>query len=309
MKKKKPRRSVVDCDPGIDDALALLLAFASDDIEIKAITTAAGNVGVDQTTRNLLKILSLVYRNKSLRIGKGSSSPLNGRPLDARSVHGNDGLGEAVLPVFEANRSIEEATELIKEAFPGHCDTLIATAPLTNIARAISCGADLSGRIGAAFIMGGAFREKGNVSAYAEFNFLSDPEAAKIVLTSGLPITLVSLDVTHKVILGEAHLSRISGKNKRLIDFIKHIVRFSIDFHKRSRGIDGTYMHDPLAVAIAIDESIAGYEYLQMDVDTEKYRGRLIESPGGGNIRFVNKVDSERFFDIFIDNLNKLCRE
>src|SRR4030043_95264 len=201
------KKVIIDCDVGVDDALALILAFTSPELEVKAVTGVNGNVPLETVFPNIQKVLSLIQPKHKPLIAKGADQPLKGQALYAHSVHGKSGLGEAKIDLRKGNEWREvfpgSASELITKTaheFPQQL-TLIAIGPLTNLA--IGLQKDIEGmkKLKEIVIMGGAVRTKGNVTPYAEFNIYVDPLAAKIVLGSGLPITLVSLDVTHQVCL------------------------------------------------------------------------------------------------------------
>jgi purine nucleosidase len=201
------KKVIIDCDVGVDDALALILAFHSPELEVKAVTGVNGNVPLETVFTNIQKVLSLIQPKHKPLIAKGADQPLKGQALYAHSVHGKSGLGEAKIDLRKGEEWWEvfpgSASELITKTaheFPQQL-TLIAIGPLTNLA--IGLQKDIEGmkKLKEIVIMGGAVRTKGNVTPYAEFNIYVDPLAAKIVFRSGLPITLVSLDVTHQVCL------------------------------------------------------------------------------------------------------------
>jgi purine nucleosidase len=306
----------LDCDPGIDDSLARLLALASEELDLKAITTVFGNVPLRQTTRNALSILELCELSDPPVVGAGSGQPLRASVLSARDanialaadmarfVHGTDGLGNANLPEPGLKAATDDAIGLmISKIISGEADTVIATGPLTNLARAISRDTDITKKIKDIYVMGGAVFVEGNVTPYAEFNFYSDPDAADYVLNSEAAVTLISLDVTRKINVTDEHLKLFKGLKTRLAEFITGIIGYSIDFHRKYRGAAGAHLHDPLAVAIAAAPRLGQYEQLSLSVGRGDKRGMVKIKEGVKNIRFVKEVDADGFLKLFLNRI------
>ena len=293
-----PRQIVIDTDPGVDDALALMLAFRSPEIEIPLISTVAGNVPVDVGSKNLGRLLRLIRPDVWPSVIQGASRPLRRQLITATHVHGDDGLGGATSLMTRAGAvryPVDPNLEIGKNA-PGKLVALakrhgrglgiVALGPLTNIARAILRDPDSMQGIGRLVIMGGAVREPGNVTATAEFNIYVDPDAAAIVMASGIAITLVPLDVTHQVQLTSKLLQ--ACPNTSLVRGVKAFTETN------RRGSGCQFMHDPLAVAVAIDPGLVSTESLAVTVETEgnetlgmtvaDLRGRAINSE-------VNRID------------------
>lgn len=313
---RQARHVLIDCDPGIDDALGLILALASDELKVEAVITVFGNVDVNQTTQNALKVLSICGRDELPPVGRGCASSLRGRLRVLRDAHGKDGLGNCSLPTPSITLTSEDGIELLKTCLlKGKVDTIIATGPLTNIARVLLQEPQAAKRIRNLVVMGGAFHLPGNFAREAEFNFYSDPEAAQVVLNSQAVVTLVSLDLTRKVILKDEDLEglrRIAASSSQraksdLANFIVCVAEFDIDFHRKKRGVEGAFMHDPLAVGIAIDESLGQFEKLHIEVDTGKQRGRISIGDGVPNVRFCKEVDEKRFLKMFLERLEEFC--
>lgn len=199
------KKVIIDCDVGVDDALALILAFHSPELEVKAVTGVNGNVPLDQVFENIQKVLTLIRPEPKPLIARGADQPLKGKTIYAHSVHGKGGLGQAKIELKRGEEwwrlfpghGVELITQLIRQ-HPNEI-TLIAVGPLTNLALALQKDLEDMKKLKEVVIMGGAVRTKGNITPYAEFNIFSDPLAARIVFESGLPITLVPLDVTHQV--------------------------------------------------------------------------------------------------------------
>lgn len=248
MKKKV----IIDTDPGIDDAMAIVFAHASPVLEIVGLTTTYGNVSVDQATENALILTQML--ESAIPVCRGSDRPLQKKLRDYPAyVHGKNGFGDIELNPAATPLSTREADEFIIEtvkAYPGEI-TLIPIGPLTNLAKAIQKAPEMIFLVKEVIIMGGAVTVNGNVNPAAEANMFSDPLAADRVLTSGLPVTLVGLDVTHKIIMEEAYLRRIHSPTSVAGDIMMDMIRFYLDFHI-STGVEGLYTHDPAAIAYAV---------------------------------------------------------
>lgn len=271
------RPVLIDTDPGVDDALALMLALRSPELRVELITTVAGNVPIEAATANARRILGLLHPPTLPVLAQGAARPLR-RPLHtATSVHGLDGLGGLTtlrrpdgtlrypLPdkPLVRRQAVQHLLDLVRRHGPAL--TIIALGPLTNIARAIQQAPEVMRQVGRLIIMGGAVRVPGNVSATAEFNIYVDPHAAASVLTSGLPITLIPLDVTRQVRLTDAFLrATIHGAGTVLAQATRQMTR-----HLLHGPQQGMAMHDPLAVAVAIDASLVRTTSLPLAVETQ----------------------------------------
>jgi purine nucleosidase len=216
MPDQPARITVIDTDPGIDDAVAILLALKSPEFDIRGITTVAGNIGIATTTRNARRILALAGRS-DIPVIVGAAAPISRKGFDTVDIHGNDGLGGVSFPQLDAQPAGHDAVawlaQLLEEEAAGTVD-ILALGPLTNIARLLSAHPASASRIGRLVAMGGAIREPGNIGPKAEFNIAADPEAASIAFASGLPITLIPLDVTRKVRADRAYLSLLRESAK-----------------------------------------------------------------------------------------------
>ena len=281
-----PRPVVIDTDPGVDDALALVLALRSRELRVELVTTVAGNTDLRAATDNARRLLALLEPASSPRLVQGAARPLQGRLITAPEVHGDDGLlGLSQLRdrhghlLFPASRgplpSRENAANAIAAMAREHGEKLvvIALGPLTNLARALDADAPAMRTIGRLVVMGGVIEAPGNVTATAEFNFHVDPEAADRVLASGMRITLVGLDVTRQVRLRRSVIREALRDNESpLARAIRHI----------SRPLDasdgGMFLHDPLAVAVAVDTTLVRTRPLSIRVETkgEHTRGMAV---------------------------------
>ena len=264
---------ILDMDPGVDDALAMMLALASPELRVLGISTVSGNVALEIATRNALKVLEFAGRTEVPVYG-GARRPLARDPVRATEVHGPGGLGEAVLPEPEIEVA-GDATEFLVGALSGSPGkiTLVATGPLTNLAEAEGRCPGILREARRIIVMGGAIEEPGNVTPTAEFNFYADPEAAHRVVHSGAALLLVPLDATHRVWLdAEAIERRIQPVESREARFVAAAVRPAVVHSKRVCGFEGIYLHDPLAVGAAIAPELIRTALYFVDVETE---GRL----------------------------------
>jgi len=298
---------LLDCDPGLDDALGIILASGmSADIDVRAIVATFGNVSLERTKNNLLKIVSF-FKKKPL-LGNGSKGPLSGKNQEARDVHGQDGLGDISGPISTHSKTVfKDGFDLITGlALSKKINIIVATGPLTDLARAIQKKPAFLANLDELVIMGGAVFVKGNFTPYTEFNFHCDPEAARIVLNANIRKRLVALDVTHKALLTEKRLRPLKAIHTEIADFILRIANYSI-YANRKRGLLGAPMHDPLAVAIAADAKIGGYKDLCLDVVVRgKRRGMIFVKKGEPNVMFCHKISTGKFFDRFIGTLVKV---
>lgn len=305
------KKVMIDCDVGVDDALALILASHSSELELKAVTGVNGNVPLNLVFENIQKVLSLIRPQPKPLIAKGADQPLKGKTVYAHSVHGEGGLGEAKIELKEGEPwwkiSPDRADELIIKMACQHPNeiTLIAIGPLTNLALALQKDLEGMKRLKEVVIMGGAVRTKGNITPYAEFNIFSDPLAARIVFESGLPLTLVPLDVTHQVSLTSQFIQKkVRPLNNPFSQFVIAATGYNLATHQFLRG-EAIYLHDPLAVGVAIDPGLVKKERLSLHVETEEgeYYGHISESKEGPNIEVCLDVDAKGFLDLFLSAL------
>jgi purine nucleosidase len=310
VKVTKMEKVIIDCDVGVDDALALILAFHSRKLEVKAVTGVNGNVPLEKVFENIRKVLRLIHPKNKPFIAKGAERPLKGKTVYAHSVHGKDGLGGAKIDCggeggwqLFPGRADELITTMARQ-YPGEI-TLIATAPLTNLALALQRDVEAMRTLKAITVMGGALRTKGNITPDAEFNIYSDPLAAKIVLESGLPITLVPLDVTHQVYLTPQIME---GRVKPIRSPFSRFVIEATGYDPvtgRFRNTELFYLHDPLAVGVVIDPALVRKERLSIHVETQEgeYYGRTSEAKEGPDLDVCSGVDSQRFLELFVSRL------
>jgi inosine-uridine nucleoside N-ribohydrolase len=292
---------VIDCDPGHDDAIAILLALASPEVELVGVSTVAGNQTLDKTTRNALVTLEIAGR-ADIPVAAGADAPLRRELRTAAHVHGETGLDGPELPEPSA-RSVEaDPGEWLE---PGV--VLVATAPLTNVARWLERGI----RPDRIVWMGGAIAE-GNVTPAAEFNAFVDPEAAAAVFASGIPLAMVGLDVTHKALFTRAHAERLRGTG-RAGRFVAELSDFFQGFHERSYGFDGSPIHDAMAVAHVVDPTLMTTRRANVAVEThsEHCDGRTVVDLRGVTGREPNAevgvdVEADRFLELLVSRLASL---
>ncbi len=319
-----PRRIIIDTDPGVDDALALLLALRSPELQIEAITVVSGNVHLDLCLENAFRILNAAGVSERPPVAQGCERPLERSPVEAAHVHGDDGLGQ-ITKILESNGPLRypapaiepvgrHAVDVILDLVGKHPDqiSIVALGPLTNIATAIRKDATTMGQLQELIVMGGSLNGQGNVTPVAEFNFYADPEAARVVVQSGIGVTVVGLDVTHRAVLPrKAFDERTGSESNDYTRFLRDVTAKWFDFAE-GRSLDGAYLHDPLAVGVAIDPSFVETEVFAADVETggELTQGMLVTDrrrvPGveeGTPIRGCVEVDSERFVRFFLSRV------
>jgi purine nucleosidase/pyrimidine-specific ribonucleoside hydrolase len=294
---------LLDCDPGHDDAIALLLALGSDELELRGVTTVAGNQTLERTTANAIRVLELAGRPE-IPVAAGAGRPLVREPRVAADVHGETGLDGPDLPPPRAKPSTEHAVDFLAARIAGA--TLVATGPLTNVALLLARHPEA--RPERIVLMGGAIAE-GNVTPAAEFNIWADPEAAQRVFTSGLDVTMVGLDVTHRALVTPEQM-RESG---RIGGVVAELLEFYGGFHRSVYGWDGSPIHDAVAVALVIDPSLLELEHLNVRVDTESAlcRGRTVvdvwrRTGLEPTAHVAVGIDSERFVELLQERLARL---
>ncbi|KMK90376.1 nucleoside hydrolase [Rossellomorea marisflavi] len=301
------RKLILDVDTGIDDAIGIILAVKSREFDLLGITTVNGNVSLDQATDNTLKVLDLLGET-NLSVIKGADAPLIRPQFFEHGVHGEDGLGGELKDILPS-RPAEEgfAPDFIINSilnFP-HEVTLVMTGPLTNLALAIKKCPQIVHYVKEVIFMGGVVKGPGNVTPTAEFNMVVDPEAVKIVLHAGFnDITQVGLDVTRHAILKEDHIQAI--ENPVIREYIDNsTAQYRKRYFKRN-GVDGCAMHDPLAVAVAIDKSLVKTEDFFVDVETrsELCDGQLVcdfqnRLEQDRNLSVCTEVDEAAFLRLF----------
>ncbi len=305
-------RIVLDCDPGHDDAIALMLALASPELELLAVTTVAGNQTLAKTTDNAIRVLDAVGR-PDVPVSPGAPGPLMRELVVAAEVHGETGLDGPGLPPASRKPSDEHAVELMARVIGSSASpvTLVATGPLTNVALFLERHPALGRRLARIVLMGGSIG-LGNVTPAAEFNLWVDPEAADRVFTSKVPLTMAGLDVTHRALMRASHVERLAraGRAGRLV---AGLYDFYVRHHRRRYGWEGAPVHDAVAVAEVIDPSLLETKHCGVVIDTggELSRGRSYVDLWGAagwppNCRVAVDIDSERFLELLIERIGAL---
>ncbi|HLO34404.1 MAG TPA: nucleoside hydrolase [Anaerolineales bacterium] len=308
-------RIIIDTDPGVDDALAFLLALASPEIKLEALTTTQGNVTVEKATRNALSVLELA-RASHIPVAKGSSLPLV-QPLRASAyVHGESGIGDSNLPEPRSKPVPGHAVDYLIErvlAEPNEI-SIFPIGPLTNIALALRKEPKFAKAVKELVIMGGAILESGNMTPLAEFNIYVDPHAAHIVFHSGIPITLIPLDVTHKCLLKLEHIDRLMEISSPISRFIKEAVEVYLKF-SFERGFEGSALHDPLTLAAIIAPELLTLKeyYVDVDISGGVSMGKTFAdiynvTMKPANMKVAMNVRGEDFIELFLKRMEHLSR-
>ena len=324
----KVQRIIIDTDPGVDDAIAILLALRSPELKIEAITPVCGNVPLELTLPNALRLVEIAGRT-DIPVAPGASHPLTRRLVTAKYAHGNNGLGGVDFPAPTIKPSRETANEIISRLVrenPGEI-TIVAVGPLTNIATVLRSDPEIAGMIRGIAIMGGSL-SGGNVTPSAEFNFYVDPEAARIVFDSHVPLTMVGLDVTRKVLMHEPHIQMLEAAQNPVSQASGRIMRATMARMQAAHEPPFFAMHDPLTVASLIDPAILTLRdyYVEIETSGELTAGESVgyqrapmrksapletsdpEPPESAqtftpNAKVAVEVDSERFFKLLIPRL------
>ncbi len=302
----RPTPILLDCDPGHDDAIALLLALGSPEVELRGVTTVAGNQTLEKTTANAIRVLELAGRG-DVPVAAGSPRPLVRELHVASNVHGETGLDGPDLPPAQAEASGQHAVDFLAERLEGA--TVVATGPLTNVALLLARYPEA--RPERIVLMGGAIAE-GNVTPAAEFNIWADPEAAARVFGSGLDVTMVGLDVTHRALVTPGHAQDLRRAG-RIGKTVAELLDFYGVFHREVYGFDGSPVHDAVAVAHVIDPALLELERLNARVDCESAlcRGRTVvdvwrRTGLEPNAHVAVGIDSERFLALLLERLSRL---
>lgn len=307
---------IIDCDPGHDDAIALIMALASDRLSVKAVTASPGNQTVEKTSKNAMKVLELCGRTE-IPVALGVHNPILGTLVVGKEMHGETGMDGPVLPEPSMVPSEKNAVELIAETLrnSGEKVTIVITGPFTNIAVFLLSYPELKEKIEKFSVMGGGVFI-GNRSPYGEFNVWNDPEAAKIVFNSGIPVEMYGLDVTHKAIIYKEEFQLFRNKNDEINQFLADLLDFFSICYMGERKFPGCPMHDSCAVAGLIDPSLFVRYDAWVDVDTQGQYSRgacavdlrpveMREQPD--NAKVAMEVDRERFLHLIMESCDKIA--
>lgn len=305
---------IMDCDPGHDDAIALMLALGNEKIDVKAVTTSAGNQTPDKTLNNALRVLSFLGRD-DIEVAQGALKPLMRDLIIAPEVHGDSGLDGPYIPEPSFKASERTAADVIADVLRNSEEkvTLIPTGPLTNIATFLLTYPELRDKIERISLMGGA-ADGGNWTPAAEFNILVDPEAADVVFKSGVPIVMCGLDVTHKAQVYDEDIEKFRGLSNATGKLVAELLDFFAIFHKDERfGFKGAPLHDPCAVAYVIDPSIIETKKCHVEIETkgEFTLGATVVdyndiSKKEKNADVAFNIDREKFIEMIYDAVKNL---
>ncbi|MFF7652325.1 nucleoside hydrolase [Streptomyces sp. NPDC007983] len=312
---RAPSRVVIDCDPGIDDAIALMLAYASPELDVAGVTTVAGNVGLDQVVDNALRVCDLIGPPAAATpVLRGYAGPL-ARALRQpdEPVHGAYGLGGVELPApsraAHPGHAVDWTAGQIRAAAPGEF-TLIATAPLTNVAALLHGHPDTRERLKEIVVMGGAAFAPGNTTPAAEFNFHADPEAARYVTESGVPLRIVGLDVTREALTPLADAEALIADGAPVTAAAGRMLSHLIDRYARRHTVRACAVHDALAVAAAVRPDLLEWTdaWVTVECAGEFTRGALVADVHGRtghapNARVASGVDAEAFRGFLMSRL------
>ncbi len=311
---------IIDCDPGHDDAMAILWALASEQLEVKAVTTVAGNQTIEKVTANAIKVLTKA-RRYDIPVAKGAVKPLIRRlTIGGEVVHGNSGLEGPILPECGFEPSGLSALELLIKTIEESEDkiTLVPIGPLTNIATLFIVRPDLKEKIERLSIMGGG-AYMGNWTPAAEYNIWADPEAAKVVFNSGLPIIMSGLDVTHKAYVTREENEILRAQGNEISVFTAELIDFFSKYHYEVEGFPGCTLHDPTAIAALIhpeiftgitcnvDVEITGELTTGMTVvDTIGYKEKIFGEKADKNTTVLFNVDRKKYVEYFFAAMKAL---
>lgn len=318
MSKKIP--IIIDCDPGHDDAMAILWALASDKLELKAVTTVAGNQTIEKVTTNAIKVLTKA-RRYDIPVAKGADKPLIRKlTVGGEVVHGSSGLEGPILPECGFEPSNLSALELLIKTIEESDEkiTLVPIGPLTNIATLLIVRPDLKEKIERLSIMGGG-AYMGNWTPAAEYNIWADPEAAKVVFNSGLPIIMSGLDVTHKAYVTREENEILRAQGNEISVFAAELIDFFSKYHYEVEGFPGCTLHDPTAIAALIHPEIFTGVQCNVDVeitgelttgmtvvDTIGYKEKIFGEKVDKNTYVLFNVDRKKYVEYFFEAMKAL---
>ncbi|CAM3637915.1 nucleoside hydrolase [Phaeobacter inhibens] len=310
------RKIIIDTDPGQDDAVAILLALASpQEIDLLGITCVAGNVPLTLTQTNARRVCEVAGR-PDVAVHAGCDTPLQRPLITAEHVHGKTGLDgpelwDPTMPLAAAH-GVDFIIDSLRREAPGTV-TLCPLGPLTNIAAAFQKAPDIADRVQEIVLMGGAYFEVGNITPAAEFNIYVDPEAAAAVLTSGVPVTMMPLDVTHKALATRARVEKIRALDTKVARFTAEMLDFFERFDVEKYGSEGGPLHDPCVIAYLIRPELFSGRTINVVVETtsELTLGMTVADWWGvtdrpANAQFMGDLDADGFFDLITTRLARL---
>lgn len=305
----------IDCDPGVDDCIALLVALgSSDELTLAGVGVVAGNVEVDTCARNAAGVLSLAGRT-DIPVYVGCRTPMQVAPVFAEHIHGESGLGDAELPSGEpaaATSAVDALTSLLREATPSSV-TLVVTGPMTNLATVIKRSPELGASVCDLIIMGGAWEAGGNITPRAEFNVYADPHAAQVVLSSGWPITLIGLDATLQLRCTGERMARMLAASHPAVDAAAAMVAHVNRVYGEIYGSEGAALHDPCTVGYLLAPQLFTTRpaRVQVVVDEGPERGHTevdfdVSPTRLANVDWVTGLSAGRLFDLLLERMQRV---
>ena len=306
---------IIDTDPGQDDAVAILLALASPEIEVLGITAVAGNVPLNLTKKNARIVCELAQKTE-IKVFAGCDTPMKRPLVTAEHVHGKTGLDGPTLPDPQMPLQKQHAVDFIIETVRNNeagTITLCPLGPLTNIATAIEKAPDIKEKVQEIVLMGGAYFEVGNITPTAEFNIYVDPEAAEIVFQSNIKVTVLPLDVTHKALVTKARNDAFRALNSPVGKAVAEMTDFFERFDKEKYGSDGAPLHDPCVIAYILSPDLFSGRHINVEVETqsELTLGMTVAdwwkvSGRPPNAYFIGDLDADGFFSLLTERLTRL---
>ncbi|WP_342022991.1 nucleoside hydrolase [Arthrobacter citreus] len=309
-----PTPVILDCDPGHDDVFAIWLAAGNPSIDLLAVTTVSGNGYIEHTTHNA-RVALTVAGIDSVPVAAGAADPLKRKLTPGAWIHGDNALGGPELPSPTVPQDPRTALDLMSDVLESAAEpvTLIPTGPLTNIAVLLQARPDLVSQIKEIVWMGGS-TGRGNVGAYPEFNAWADPEAADIVVRSGLPLTMVGLNISHQALVTEQVIRSIAAVGNRTSAFGVELLRYFCSSYEKVEGMPAGPLHDPITVALVIDRAVATITRSHVDIETKgehtagatcvDLHNMLGREP---NVDIATTLDVDRFWNLITSTLSELA--
>ncbi|MCE5972119.1 nucleoside hydrolase [Sinirhodobacter sp. WL0062] len=310
-----PRKIIIDTDPGQDDAVAILLALASPELEVLGITCVAGNVPLALTTRNARVVCELA-RKTEVKVFAGCDRPMQRALVTAEYVHGKTGLDGIALPdptmALQDTHAVDFIIQTLRE-FPEGSVTLCPLGPLTNIATAFTRAPDIVPKVAEIVLMGGAYFEVGNTTPAAEFNIYVDPQAAEIVFKSGAPLVVMPLDVTHKALTTRARIEAFRALGTRVGNAVASWTDFFERFDMAKYGSQGAPLHDPCVIAYILRPDLFEGRHINVEIETQSELTmgmtvadwwRVTNRPA--NVLFMGAIDAEGFYTLLTERIARL---
>lgn len=311
----KPIPLILDCDPGHDDALAIILAANNPALQLLGITTVSGNGGIAKVTLNARRVATLV--NLNVPIAEGAGKAILGAIEEASDIHGESALDGAPLPEPKIELSKLHAVDLIAKLITEHHDpvTLVATGPLTNIALFLKMYPNLKSKVTEIVFMGGS-ASRGNRTPYAEFNIWMDPEAADVVFRSGIPLTMCGLDVTHQALVTKKIFEKLAEMKTELSETIIGLLKFFAKTYDEVFEMPDPPLHDPVAIALLIDRTVVKSRFVNVQVELNGTLTRgatvvdIFEKMGQpANCNVALDLDADKFWSLMLNAIEKAAKQ